>query len=658
MGTPEMAGAPRPEASQPGASHIGTTRVSEAFFQAQARNRRATWRMSALCLFAALLMGIPLTLVLTPFLYAVAMVIAEVVNQFSSLPPAFWQYTGDLTKLAYRVADALINQHGTVGPQDLAISLALLLGPGIVFALVLWTGVLLLFRHGGVGGTIAALNAREPNKADLKELQLADAVQEMAIAAGLPAPKVMLLDSPGANCAAIGTSPADAHIVVSRRALDDLGRDELQALIGHLVASVGNGDLHIAFTVTSVFETCGLIVALINAPFGRQARATLWRVLRYAFRRGPASAADCDEVAELLADTMDVSSTDIDCFFNSSRPGLIRKVLRVALFPLQFTNMAIELTLWFFLNVLLGPCMALVWRTRRYLADAGAVELTRNPDALANALQHLSADSTAVGAGGWATHLFVVNPGGDRSLGDGAGVQQHKVLEAWQAASTHVSAENRVANLGRQSGTASPVPIQANVADYARFRKEIMTTVLAASAGDAAAAGRVQAFAQAMGGASAFGLSALPNFQDVALAQKGDRAAIARLRMLRQTSHEQPRRGRTGLQTHSFVSFHPPLKKRAARLAKMGAHLIASKRHRSSVAAVLFAVLYAIMIPLMIAAGLMMLFVIALMIGLNLMFLALWLTVIHWAFAQDWAQNLQGVENFVNDVATAISKSR
>jgi hypothetical protein len=54
---------------------------------------------------------------------------------------------------------------------------------------LLWAGVLLLFRHGGVGGTVASLNAREPNSADLKELKLDDRVQEMAIAAGYPPPR-------------------------------------------------------------------------------------------------------------------------------------------------------------------------------------------------------------------------------------------------------------------------------------------------------------------------------------------------------------------------------------------------------------------------------------------------------------------------------------
>ena len=117
------------------------------------------------------------------------------------------------------------------------------------------------------------MNAREPNQADLKELQLADIAQEMAIAAGLPAPKIMLVDSIGANAAAVGTSPHDARIVISRRLLDDLDRDQMQAILAHLVGSIGNGDLGIAFTVTSVFETCGLLLSLINIPFGRNRAA-------------------------------------------------------------------------------------------------------------------------------------------------------------------------------------------------------------------------------------------------------------------------------------------------------------------------------------------------------------------------------------------------
>jgi Zn-dependent protease with chaperone function len=646
MSTPQSAGAVRSPAA-------GVARAPETFFKAQARNRRATWRMSALCVVAAFLMGIPLTLVLTPLMYVVGMVVAEVVNQFSPLPPEFWSTTSDLARLAMRSADAVVNQRGVVDPQQLAIAGALVFLPGIAAALMLWAGMLLLFRHGGVGGTLARLNAREPNPGDLKELQLADAVQEMAIAAGLPAPKVMLIDSPGANAAAIGTGAEDAHIVLCRRLLDDLDREQLQAVVGHLISSAGNGDLSIAFTVTSVFETCGLIVTLINAPFGKMSRRTLWRILGYAVRRGPASgkAADAEEVAELLADTLDMNSTDIDRFFNSGKPGLIRKVLRFVLFPFLFTNLAVELTLWFFLNLLLGPCMALLWRTRRYLADAGAVELTRNPDALAGALQRLSEDSTAVAGGSWASHLFVVNPGGDRSLrGDTPSAeQQRKFLEAWRAAAG-AGGEAPVNSLGVTAGDPG---------DYARARREMMATVMAAATGNADAVARLQAVAQAAGMDSA-ALHDIPNLNDLMLAHSGDRAALARVRMQRQSRQRQQgevQSGHAGLQSVSFISFHPPLEKRAKRLQRMGAQLAASSRRRGSVAGkILLAVLYAILIPLMVTAGVLMLFVVAMMIGLNLLFLALWLAVIHWAFAQDWAAAARAFMAFVQDVTAALNR--
>src|SRR5947209_11371783 len=393
-----------------------TPRNPETFFAAQKRNRRATWRMSALCAFAAFIMGIPLTLVLTPLSYTLTLAVAEIIDHCSPLPPNFWQNANQLAQLGMRVADYLINDKGTLDPQELASGLALVLLPGMLVAFTLWLGMLLLFRRGGVGGALASLNAREPSPTDLKELQLADAAQEMAIAAGLPAPKVMLVDSPGANAAAIGTCAADARIVISRRLLDDLDRDQLQAVLAHLIGSIGNGDLRIAFTVTSVFETCGLLVNLINAPFGRESRGRIWRVLRYMLM--PATpeqkAVEAAGIAESLASSVDADQTDIDKYFNQGNPSLIRKFFRLVFFPIVFTNLSVEITLWFFLNLLLGPCMALLWRTRRYLADASSVALTRNPDALATALECLSNDpSTALAGSEWATHLLIVNPKGD-----------------------------------------------------------------------------------------------------------------------------------------------------------------------------------------------------------------------------------------------------
>jgi Zn-dependent protease with chaperone function len=599
-------------------------RDPETFFHAQRRNRRATWRMSGLGVFAALIMGIPLTLALTPLVYAGTLIVAETVNHFSPLPPEFWQTANSLARLAARLANYVFNHRGTLDPQELVIALAVVLLPGIAIAFVLWVGMMALFRRGGVGGALASLNARDPNQADLKELQLADTAQEMAIAAGLPAPKLMLLDTPGANAAAIGTSIHDARIVISRRLIDDLSRDQLQALLGHLIASVGNGDLRVAFTVTSVFETCGLLVTLINSPFGSHSRGTLWRMVRYALFPSNNKAAEADAVCELLGGSVDMGSDDISRFFDDSqkKAGPIRKFLRFVFFPIVFTNISIEMTLWFFLTLLVGPCMALVWRTRRYLADAGAVELTRNPDALVAALQRLAEDNSVIAGGGWATHLFVINPSGDGSAGS-AGPSPEQMRQAAAIWST--------------AGGGS-VPAQA--ADYATLKREIMKTGMAAMQGDAAATARIQAFAQAMAAAHGEDASSIhmPNMSDLAAARQGDRAAIARMMAANQEWRSkrpaETKTGNTGLQAQSFLSFHPPLKKRFKRLERMGAHLAAggSPTRTSFGAKVALTVLLLIIVPLLAVAGGLMLVVIAMMIGLNLIVLSIWLAVIHAIF--------------------------
>ena len=610
----------------------------ETFFAAQKRNRRATWRMSALCTFAAFIMGVPLTLVLTPLLYAITMVVLETVNHFSPQPELLL-YFDHLAKLGLRVADYVINQRGTLDPGELASGLALVLLPGMAVAYGLWFAMLALFRHGGVGGTLASMNAREPNQSDLKELQLADVAQEMAIAAGLPAPKIMLVDSIGANAAAVGTSPHDARIVISRRLLDDLDRDQMQAILAHMVGSIGNGDLGIAFTVTSVFETCGLLVNIINAPFGKESRSRLWRVARYMLGGGTPEkrAADAADIAESLATSLDADSSDTGKYFNQGNPGLIKKAYRFVMFPLMFTNMAVEITLWFFLNILLGPCMAMLWRTRRYLADASSVELTRNPDALARALQRLSEDNTAFDSGDWATHLFVVNPKGDSGLRGQQPSQEQmaKAIQAWASTAHTMSAQDAANLYDTPVAAGSPATIAAGAArnDWPTVRQEIITTVKAAAMGNPQAMARMQAMATMMGERLPAGLGELPNLADVQAATHGDKAAIARLMQAKQARRpSQPRRSQTGLQMQSFVSFHPPLVKRAKRLQKMGSHMIAPVRAGGWVLTVFMTLLYAIIVPLLTVAAGLMLIVIAMLIGMNLMLLAVWLTAIHWFF--------------------------
>jgi Zn-dependent protease with chaperone function len=608
--------------SEPALSSSVGPRDRESFFAAQQKNRHATWRMTALCVLTALAMGIPLTLVLTPLFYAGTLLTADVVSYFNPLPPEFWATMKELATLAVRVGDYFFNNK-PLDPQLLAVGLAVLLVPGMLIALALWMAMLALFRRAGVGGAMASLNAREPSPHDLHELQLANVVQEMAIASGLPAPRVMLVDSAGANAAAIGTSPADARIVISRRLLDDLDRDQMQALLAHLIGSVGNGDLGIAFAVTSVFETCGLLGTIINAPFGPHARSTLWRVVRYAFSRGGSgTTAEADGIAALLTGDLDLQSDDIDRFFDTgSHRGPVHKFLAFVFFPIFFTNAAIKFTLWFFLTAFLGPCMALLWRSRRYLADASAVQFTRNPNALAGALRNLTEDSTAIPGGVWASHLFVVSPSQDTSAPQDkpTAEQMRLVARAWA-----------------ESAPAQPARSSLTTGDYMRCCAELIATQRAAVSGDPTALARMTAFHRTISTLVPGPIAqSLPDPADLTAALRGDPAAIARLRSQQQNlgRHHQTVQKRTGFQAESMVAFHPPLKRRLQRLERMGAHVDwGAKQKWSSTKIIGTTIGFLILAPFILAAGALMLVVVAVMIMLNLLFLALWLFAIHSLF--------------------------
>ena len=595
----------------------------ESFLDAQRRNRHATWRLSAVCVMAAVVMGIPLTLVITPLLYGVALIAADIVNYFWKLPAFVWEFAGEIARFGSVALNWMFPPHQHADPQALALGAAVMLLPGILLSITLWMAVHMLFRRSGVGGALLALDAREPNQSELKELQLADVVQEMAIAAGLPAPRVMLVDAPGANAAAIGTSPEDARIIVSRRLLDDLNRDELEGVLAHLIASVGNGDLSIAFRMTAVFETCGLLLAVINSPFGPQSRRVLWRILRYSLwsPSGEAGAQEAAAVADMLSRNVGSNADDIDGFFNPPTKSRVRSILNFIFFPILFTNLAIKMSLWFFSGVLLGPSLALLWHTRQYLADASAVQLTRNPDGLASALQKLKDEPGDIPGGGWASHLFIVDPkpsGGGRA----PDMRQKQMLaRAWAASEPQTEA------------TATPaVPI-----NFPAMQGQLSETMRAAFAGDAQAMDRLRSLYQNVAAVDPAFAAEFPNPDDLIAARRGDVAAAMHLRANRSKRSSQPagqsqaaEGGSSSPSAMSIVGFHSSLQRRLKRLARMGAHpdLEAPDRKGS----IVVFVIYAIFAPfgLLIAAGI--LLVIAIMTLMSLTFLLVWLAFIHKAF--------------------------
>ncbi|MDR7523215.1 MAG: M48 family metallopeptidase [Armatimonadota bacterium] len=186
---------------------------------------------------------------------------------------------------------------------------------------------------------------------------LYNAVEGLAIAAGLPVPRLYVIDDTAPNALATGRDPEHAAIAVTTGLLEKLDRLELEGVIAHEMAHIQHLDIRLA-TVASVMV--GLVALLSD---------WLLRSLRWGRRRGSRSGAVGG--ALVLA-------------------GLVLAVLAPPVAHLL--RLAIS-------------------RRREYLADASGAMLTRYPEGLASALEKISADPEPLEVANKATaHLYIVNP--------------------------------------------------------------------------------------------------------------------------------------------------------------------------------------------------------------------------------------------------------
>ncbi len=179
------------------------------------------------------------------------------------------------------------------------------------------------------------------NTDDLKQRKLLNVVEEMAIASGTPAPPVyMLSDEPSINAFAAGFSPRDAVIGVTQGTIDHLSRNQLQGVIAHEFSHIFNGDMRLNIRLMGVLNGI-LIIGIIG----------YYILYSTAFsRRGRSS--------------------------NKGSGGIM--ALAIGLMVIGFAGTFFG-----------GLIKAAVSRQREYLADASAVQFTRNPDGIAGALKRI-----------------------------------------------------------------------------------------------------------------------------------------------------------------------------------------------------------------------------------------------------------------------------
>lgn len=381
--------------------YAAPTLPRETFVEAQARHRRAGRAASACCLAAVVVVGLPLAVVISPLVIAVAVLAADLMSTVIPFP--------DLGGLAAHHVLGLAGSSPADGaPAILRIPVAIaagaaLLAPGLAVLVATWLGVRRLLRRAGPEALVVAVGARPPS-ADPAEQRLAHLVAEVAIAAGAPPPRVLVVDDDVANAAVVGRSLADATLVVPRGLLDDLGRDATGAVVANLLALAAGGDLRLALDVASVLQTFDLVGAVLAAPTSLRTRRALGRFARLALHPPPPGSAEAAGEAAFVAG-------ELAAIGRGAAAAEPARGLLVGLAQLPFLVASLAFTLMRLGPgaLVVDPALAALWRSRRLAADATAVEFTRDPGALARALAHLEARGATVPPGPWA-HLFLVPP--------------------------------------------------------------------------------------------------------------------------------------------------------------------------------------------------------------------------------------------------------
>jgi len=228
--------------------------------------------------------------------------------------------------------------------------------------LILWIAVFLaiflnFFSYWYSDKIVLRISGAKPiQKSDHPELYRI--VENLSITAGLPAPKVFIIEEAQPNAFATGRNPEKGVVAVTRGLLEKLDRTELEAVVAHELGHIGNRDVLLS---TIIVVLVGMVVLMTNFFF----RISLWG------GRGQSR--------------------------NSGGAGIIILIIALALFILA---------------PLLARLMKLaISRRREFLADSSGALLTRYPEGLARALEKIAGDPSPIKKANDATaHLYIASP--------------------------------------------------------------------------------------------------------------------------------------------------------------------------------------------------------------------------------------------------------
>ncbi|MGQ9618958.1 MAG: M48 family metalloprotease [Candidatus Aminicenantia bacterium] len=269
-----------------------------------------------------------------------------------------------------------------------------------IFALFIGTTNSLFSYYLGDQMVLGSVGARPANPSRFREQQLINVVKEMAIAAGIPGPKVWVMEEASPNAFATGRNEKLASICVTTGLLETMNREELQGVIAHEIGHIKNRDI---LTMTIVSALVGAVVLLSD-----------WAKRTFFFSERSSK---------------------------KSRKGSGGAILIIVLILI-------------IVSPILARIMAMaISRAREYMADSASAEFTRNPIALASALEKIQAhyDKVVDRATDGTAHLFISDPK-NRSLTSKEGFLSNLF-------STHPPIQKRIMILKHMAGVPATKPI-------------------------------------------------------------------------------------------------------------------------------------------------------------------------------------------------------
>jgi heat shock protein HtpX len=227
-------------------------------------------------------------------------------------------------------------------------------GNSVLVGAAIFTVISVLFSYyGGAAVVLVSTGAREIQKAD--DPELFTVVENLAITAGVPRPRIYIIPDAGLNAFATGRDPQHSHVAITNGLRQMLTRSELEAVMGHELSHVRNYDTLLMVLTALLFGMASLISSL------------LWRL--GGWRGGRGRDRDGSPIFFLFA------------------------IVAAILAPI-------------FANIIKFA----ISRQREYLADASSVMLTRYPEAMISALQKIAANPTVATGSEATAHLFIYSP--------------------------------------------------------------------------------------------------------------------------------------------------------------------------------------------------------------------------------------------------------